>query len=281
MPLIEVLPNSTAASAPGWAYVPDTGYDPSKTAIQPSGTRHRAARNAGGASAHDRSARQNTAIQKHLAELDRDNHRDVQISVSARQREGAGRGSRAKVPSGVRRILTSQKTFANHLADEEAAIANQTHPLAAQNARPANQAVGKKANVPGTARTKRRASSPTHPAGEDVQESTKCSELAGGLSSTTRRPEMNVFSKDDNDPLLQSYVPPLPPKAVLEEILAAPPLSYAAARAQPSSSGHPQRYFCEICGYWGRVRCLRCAARVCGLDCKGVHDDGRCLKFYS
>ena len=35
MPHVEVLPNSAAAVAPGWTYVVDTGYDPSKVAINP------------------------------------------------------------------------------------------------------------------------------------------------------------------------------------------------------------------------------------------------------
>ncbi len=93
---IEVLPNSTSISAPGWAYVPDTGYDPSKAAIQPTGTRKRSARNVvtGGGGGADTTARQNNAVLKHLAELDKDNHRDVQIPVPNRPRDGVGRGER-------------------------------------------------------------------------------------------------------------------------------------------------------------------------------------------
>lgn len=100
MPHIEILPNTTSVSAPGWAYVPDTGYDPSKVAIQPSGSRHRAARNvAAGGGRHDTSARQNNAILKHLNELEKDNHRDVEIAVPVRQRDGAGRGEDMLRPS--------------------------------------------------------------------------------------------------------------------------------------------------------------------------------------
>ena len=91
MPHVEVLPNSASISAPGWAYVPDTGYDPSKVALQPSGARKRAAR-ASGIGSSDNTARQNNAIAKHLAELDKENHKDVQIAVPVRQRDGAGRG---------------------------------------------------------------------------------------------------------------------------------------------------------------------------------------------
>ncbi len=92
MPLIQVLPNSTTTNAPGWAYVPDTGYDPSKAAIQPAGPRQRAAKNVAFADGQEVSARQQAAINKHLAELDKDNHRDVHITVPAKQKDGGGRG---------------------------------------------------------------------------------------------------------------------------------------------------------------------------------------------
>ncbi|KAL8771852.1 MAG: hypothetical protein Q9209_002790 [Squamulea sp. 1 TL-2023] len=122
MPGIEVLPNSTSITAPGWAYVPDNGFDPSKTPIQPSGARKRAARTSGLAGG-DTTARQQHATLKHLLDLDKDNHRDVQIPVPARFKDKTG--AKVKTTPNVRRILTSQKTFANHLADEEAALATQ------------------------------------------------------------------------------------------------------------------------------------------------------------
>ena len=92
MPLIEVLPNSTSISAPGWAYVPDTGYDPSKAPIQPSGARKRNARTSGIVGG-DTSTRQTNALMKRLADLDKDNHKDVQILLPNRQKDTAGRGS--------------------------------------------------------------------------------------------------------------------------------------------------------------------------------------------
>ena len=91
MPLIEVLPNSSSVSAPGWAYVPDTGYDPSKAPIQPS-ARKRNARTAGPGGG-DATVKQNNSLLKRLADLDRDNHKDVQISLPARVKEGGGRGN--------------------------------------------------------------------------------------------------------------------------------------------------------------------------------------------
>lgn len=42
---------------------------------------------------------------------------------------------------------------------------------------------------------------------------------------------------------------------------------------------YPPRYFCEVCGYWGRVRCTKCGARVCALDCLEVHRE-ECLARY-
>jgi zinc finger HIT domain-containing protein 1 len=98
-PLIEVLPNSTSINAPGWAYVPETAApDPSRTKNVQTGSRYRAARNLGqaGSKTGERqdaaTTRQNNAIAKRIQELDRDNHKDVQIPIPVRQRDGAGRG---------------------------------------------------------------------------------------------------------------------------------------------------------------------------------------------
>ena len=91
MPRIEILPNSSSISAPGWAYVPDNGYDPSKVAIQPTGARKRAARTSGVAGG-DTTTRQQNAVLKHLADLEKDSHRDVQISVPPKQKDTTSRG---------------------------------------------------------------------------------------------------------------------------------------------------------------------------------------------
>jgi len=94
MALIEVLPNTSTVSAPGWAYVPDTGFDPSKAAIVPSGARKRA-RNASSAAlvAGDTSVRQQNRIARYLAELDRDSQRDVTIVVPGRPKDVAAKGA--------------------------------------------------------------------------------------------------------------------------------------------------------------------------------------------
>ncbi|KAB2580847.1 Hit finger domain [Lasiodiplodia theobromae] len=78
MPHIEVIPiTSGAAPAPGWAYVPDTGYDPSKVAINPSARKRTARQNVGGAP--DLTARQQTQLHKRIAELDQDNQKEVAL----------------------------------------------------------------------------------------------------------------------------------------------------------------------------------------------------------
>jgi zinc finger HIT domain-containing protein 1 len=112
MPLVEVLPNTGASHVtPGWAYVPDpiftaavsTGAAESTHAIKSGRKRGiRGPGTAGGRGrAADLTARQQTAILRHLAELDRENHRDVHVPVPAKSKErekDAARGSYFGVP---------------------------------------------------------------------------------------------------------------------------------------------------------------------------------------
>lgn len=90
------------------------------------------------------------------------------------------------------------------------------------------------------------------------------------------------FQEEKVDPLLsiERLMPaPLNP-AELEALLSAPPLPYAASHvAPPPAGGPPQRHFCDNCGYWGKIKCLKCGARVCGLECKDAHEATRCLKW--
>lgn len=46
------------------------------------------------------------------------------------------------------------------------------------------------------------------------------------------------------------------------------------------SSRYPPRYLCSICGYWGKVTCVRCGARYCSIGCEETHRETRCLKVY-
>lgn len=64
--------------------------------------------------------------------------------------------------------------------------------------------------------------------------------------------------------------------------MTAPPLSYLEARAQwteEEEGRYPVRRFCEVCGYWGRVKCIKCGARVCALECLEAHRE-ECLVRY-
>jgi zinc finger HIT domain-containing protein 1 len=79
---VEELPDASSALTPGWTYVPDTGFDPAQAAIAPSLGRKRGVRDP---ARGDLSSRQKNAIVRHLAELDRENHRDVAIPVKARE----------------------------------------------------------------------------------------------------------------------------------------------------------------------------------------------------
>ena len=162
-------------------------------------------------------------------------------------------GSKKTTPN-VRRILMSQKTFANHLADEEAALAHRQSDgpsVAASRAPAVKLSLGSK-----------------RPSMIGRQA------LSGKSTSTEPRDPF------EDDPLLKTHMPSAPPQEAIEALLTGPPLSYNTARTCPPADGKPQRHFCEICGYWGTIKCMKCGARVCGLSCKNAHDDGRCLKFY-
>ncbi|EXJ95315.1 hypothetical protein A1O1_00435 [Capronia coronata CBS 617.96] len=131
--------------------------------------------------------------------------------------------------------------------------------------------------------------------------STDPNQLSQSQSQSNQIPEDSVVSYDpalDRDPLLRTRdLPKMPSERVMQALLAEPPLSYTAARAKPlggavdgmsvstraggvsggggsSSLLRPQRWFCTICGYWGKVRCKNgCGERVCGLlECWRGHE---------
>lgn len=93
------------------------------------------------------------------------------------------------------------------------------------------------------------------------------------------RPSENSLS---NDPLfsMSKPTPSIPDRAEIDALLAIPPVPYSQSfAAPPAPGGPPQRYFCDNCGYWGKIRCLKCGSRVCGLECKDAHEGTRCLKW--
>ncbi|RAH42441.1 putative HIT finger domain protein [Aspergillus brunneoviolaceus CBS 621.78] len=283
---VELLPGSTTHVSPGWTYVPDRGFDPAKAAITPTIGRKRGIRDPGRT---DLSSRQTNAIIRHLAELDRENHRDVQIQIPVRQKEPAApRGTRTKVTSNVRRILQSQKTFRNYLDDEEAAQASTAAATPGNTSAtnpPSSSSAAAAAAAGGGSATGHRGS---------IHRITKPSTAATTPSSLRRSstpPEENapeepntttlIRSEHDSNPLLRSYLPAAPSERIMQALLAEPPLTYHAARAgSPIAPRRSQRHFCCMCGYWGKIRCKNCHARTCGLACYKVHEDSRCGAFF-
>ncbi|KAF2685649.1 hypothetical protein K458DRAFT_387609 [Lentithecium fluviatile CBS 122367] len=255
MPHVEVLPNSTSSVAPGWTYVVDTGYDPSKVAINPKNKKRVAAQPGGARGEHELSSRQQAAIARRIAELNRDNDPKQSIPVP-------GKTSTPKTQN-ARRIIQYQRQIKHWLDDEEAQLAQL-----------------QQAPQPRSATTASRiAAQPLRRSSTMISVPPTPSEATPGPAAATPISQRSHF---EDDPLLsieRSMPPPLNP-AELSALLTAPPLSYAASHvAPPPADGPPSRHFCDNCGYWGKIKCLKCGARVCGLECKDAHEATRCLKW--
>ncbi|OJD25097.1 hypothetical protein ACJ73_03532 [Blastomyces percursus] len=299
---IEVLPTSALHLTPGWAYVPEPRYGGSGYTGRSAGGGKRSVRDRGGAGrAEMSSSRRNNAVLRHLAELDRENHKDSHIPIPTKQKGATAKDKpRGKTTSNVRRILMSQKTFKNYLDDEEAALA-QAQGLATQTpsaiiaaAAATARSTSLKSSKPSTPRTsyhpatpKKAASTTGHPSEPPSAASSRPSTSA--LQKQQHNQQL-IASNYDNDPLLRSYIPSAPSERLMQLLLEEPPLSYNASLATTALPGRggatqavskPPRHFCSICGYWGKVKCIKCRARVCGLDCYRVHEETRCDRFYA
>ncbi|KAG5986045.1 hypothetical protein E4U54_005652 [Claviceps lovelessii] len=160
--------------------------------------------------------------------------------------------------------MQSQKTFANHLDDYLAlqALAEGT----STNKRPG-------ANKKDTASS----ATPKRLASEDVALSNV---TATGLPPILPPPYQDPPASlpGDHDVLLMSRVPQVPTDEELRKLLSQPPLPYLEALGHVDET-YPRRVFCEVCGYWGRVRCLKCGTRVCALDCLETHRE-ECVTRY-
>jgi len=270
MPQIEELQTTAKAVAPGWSYVVDTGYDPSKAAINP--TRRKRART-GGADAgdgQDLTLRQQTAINRHLAELDKDGHKGDAIPVP--------RVEGKKQTLNVRRILGSGKTFSHHVQDEEALLSQQGGPSAVVDT-PSGAVRASKTPI-----ARRKTILVPEQSSSDASPAPPAPMGPPRVPAATATAQ--IAKTDKVEPWNTSILTPTQPLTMTEEeieaLLAAPPLRHNAAKSAPPPASAPrQRVFCEICGYWGRVRCMKCGARVCGVECRTVHDESRCLKFYA
>lgn len=215
---------------------------------------------------------------------------------------GAAQG---KHTPNVRKILQSNKTFANHLDDFEALQSLESStPANTSTPRepPAKQgaAARKKASSRASSATGR--STPRPQATREVtatdgppvlapleKEDVKMEDAEGqgegegeGDEEAGRRPEVRLpEGAGDAELLLQSRVPEMPSDAELRALLAGTPLSYSQAKGSWSEEDmrYPVRVFCSICGYWGKVRCVKCGTRVCALECMESHRE-ECITRY-
>lgn len=176
----------------------------------------------------------------------------------------------------VRKILQSQKTFANHL-DDFLAQQQAEAAAAAAAANSTRRAGGGHKHAAG-------ADTPMTDAAVDTTDTTAAGAGAGGAAEAVLAGAYGPRAPSqpgDHDPLLVSRAPELPSDQELRALLAVPPSTYLEARGSFDDDGRqpPQRVFCEVCGYWGRVRCMKCGTRVCALDCLDTHRE-ECVTRY-
>ncbi|EON97928.1 putative hit finger domain-containing protein [Phaeoacremonium minimum UCRPA7] len=293
--VIEVASTRTT-HAPGWAYIPD--LTASAAALQQQQqqqpTSRKRARNQPALSSSDVSARHDARVQKELAQLNRDNFKDVSIAVPPKTARAA---AQSKSTPNVRKILASQKTFANHLDDFEAQKAQLENNPAAAAAAAANQALIARTqqqllSTKPPSSSKRSGGHKKAPPKVEAAEDVEMADAAAPsvlptdpesaiLAPYTKQPP--AAHPADADPLLEtnSWVPPLPTDDELRELMTALPLNYNQARGTwgPDDARYPPRHFCELCGYWGRVRCMKCGTRVCALDCLELHREECVTRF--
>ncbi|KAI1266003.1 hypothetical protein F5Y18DRAFT_384245 [Xylariaceae sp. FL1019] len=266
------LASTKTTNAPGWAYVPDTRPGPHHAPT--TGSRKRARTTAGGGnlSLADANARQEAKARREIEILDRDNNRDVQIPIPPKPGKARSAATRKFTPN-VRRILQSQKTFNNHLDDYHALIAqHEANPAQAQAAAQMEKATNELVKKSLLALAKKQKQSA-------ATEDTEMLDAPPRSRYLTPQPPLPSHPEDSN-PLLASRIPPIPSDEELAALLAAPPLSYQDARGKcPDGSKYPARVFCAVCGYWGRVRCMKCGTRVCALDCLETHKE-ECVTRY-
>jgi zinc finger HIT domain-containing protein 1 len=189
----------------------------------------------------------------------------------------------------VRKILQSQKTFANHLDDFLALQAQSEGTAGPSSKRPVPANRGQDDNaIPDAMKIK----PPTNKKNVIVRPSDILTPFRHPFASNGGSGSENSAAQDDggkatnnsshddssrssdNNPLLASRVPPLPTDDELRALLEHPPLSYGEARGtwdDEARRRYPGRVFCEVCGYWGRVRCTKCGTRVCALQCLETH----------
>jgi zinc finger HIT domain-containing protein 1 len=203
---------------------------------------------------------------------------DLFMSPSASCHANRWTTAQGKSTANVRKILQSQKTFANHLDDflalQQSEAGGGPAAAGANSKRPATNANAAKGQNAGN-------DEDSHML--DVDDSSRLPPILEPFHGPEASGDNDAPAAPlpgDNDPLLVSRVPEPPSDAELRQLLNHPPLMYLEARGTYDADGQPaKRVFCEICGYWGRVRCMKCGTRVCALDCLETHRE-ECVTRY-
>lgn len=283
-PYIEELPTAQTKQAPGFAWVAVSGEDPSKNW----GTTNRKRQRASGLGQSESqrealSARQQREVERKVKELNSEGFSAREVAIPTKKGGPGSGGAAVKVgkTSNTKKILGSGKVFAHYLDDEEAEIA-----------RTGGRGLGEDTAVAAAVSTQRASKTPIarrKPQQQQVQrEGSSLSVSPAPMPSLLRESSsaaaiapplaMDVDEDDEDD----EDLPPLPSQAEMDALLNAPPLTYNQARSAPPPPGAPPpRKFCEICGFWGRVKCMKCGNMVCSVLCKDAHDEHKCLKFYA
>ncbi|KAG9233235.1 hypothetical protein BJ875DRAFT_378985 [Amylocarpus encephaloides] len=272
-------------AAPGWAYVPDINPDSSHRVPQP----RKRARTQHTASTHETSAKQDAKILREIEELQRENCRDVSIGVPVKRGDAGSRDmvTVTKSTQAVRKILSSQKTFTNHLEDYHAlkVVAPQASsiqpvvntPTPRTPAAPATYltSTGKRSHKKKDPSALINQSAPVRKPSTTTVPNVPLPRQSPTIPPLSTQTPLAPQHLGDNDPLLFSRIPKLPSQEEIERLVGAPPLSYSEAKGGwvEEDRRRPRRVFCEVCGYWGRVRCKGCGGRVCALECLAVHGE--------
>lgn len=263
-PHIEEVPIAHTRQAPGFAWVAvPKDLDPAKKALETAGKKR--ARTAGVQTEAQKEAattRQQRETERRIRDLNNDGTRDVNIPSL---KDGRAGNTKAGKTQNTKKILASGKKFEHYLDDEEAELARtgRVDGMDKEEAPPA------RANKTPYAR---------RPQQEEDVEMTESTVPA--LPFFTQPASTSLDDAQfDND---FDAIPPVPSAAEIQALLDAPPLTYNGARLAPSYMPvAAPRVFCEVCGYWGRFKCLKCGSRTCSVDCEAIHVADRCLKFYA
>lgn len=184
----------------------------------------------------------------------------------------------------MRRILQSQKTFRNYLDDEEAALAQAGQQTTTARPAAVNKVTkpSRRSTTPATPKPESSRQRKQTPATTQLSRTSTPAETPSVAPSDTESTPKNqlIKSEHDDDPLLRSYIPSAPSDRIMQALVSEPPLTYNASRAGPPVSVKSVRHFCNMCGYWGKIRCKNCHVRTCGLECYKVHEDSRCGAFF-